>query len=54
MPKTGEGFNVKTFALWVVLLLDVLFAAWLVWKGNRKRWPKLMRPTMALQLPELE
>jgi len=49
--KTGVGIDRKFIALMVVILLDVAFMVWLV---RRKRWPRRMRPTMALQLPELE
>jgi len=53
-PKTGEAVNWKMVALWVVILLDVAFMVWIVQKNNRQYWPKRMRPTMDLQLPELE
>jgi len=53
-PKTGVGVNWKMVALMLVILLDVAFMAWIVQKNNRKYWPRLMRPTMELQLPELE
>jgi len=52
-PKTGVGIDAKMIALMVVILLDVAFMALLVFK-NKQRWPRLMRPTMALQLPEME
>ena len=39
LPKTGVGIGRKMVALWIVILLDVAFLAWLVWKNKQKRWP---------------
>jgi len=52
--ETGAGINGKMIALIIVILLDVAFMVWLVYKGKLKRWPKLIKPTIAIQLPALE
>jgi len=53
-PKTGVGIDGKMVALMAVIFLDIAFMGWLAWNGKRKRWPKRMKPTLALQLPALE
>ena len=54
MPKTGVGVDGKIIALFIIILLDVVFMAWLVYVGKRQYWPKRMKPTMELQLPALD
>ena len=53
-PKTGAVLYGKTVVLWIVLLLDVAFVAWLALKNKQKRWPRLIKPTQSLQLQKLE